>query len=118
MRGCGGEARTATRAKVPLGSIAMALGRPNRALVPTAASLKPLVLPASVVVAPEVRSIRRMRWLLRSCDAPGAGTLSERRKPATHQRQWRQRASLPRSGGGGGHHISEGSGARGCAACV
>ena len=60
-RGEAGEARTPTRAKVPLGSIATPLGELNRALVPTAASLKPLVLPASVVVAPVVTSTRRMR---------------------------------------------------------
>ena len=67
-RGYGGGRRTATSAKVPLGSIAMPTGRLNRAL-PPAPLLKPRVLPASVVVAPVAMSTRRIRWLLPSCDA-------------------------------------------------
>ena len=51
----------------------MPYGLENWALVPTPL-LEPLLLPASVVVSPLLRSIFRMRLLLVSCDA--AGTLS------------------------------------------
>ena len=57
-----GQARTLTSAKSPFGSIAMPIGLENWALVPTP-SLKPLLLPASVVVSPLLRSIFRIRWL-------------------------------------------------------
>eukprot|EP00964_Phaeocystis_antarctica_P114900 scaffold78857_cov57-Phaeocystis_antarctica.AAC.1 len=64
MRGHGGGRRTATSAKVPLGSIAMPPGYWNQAL-PPAPSPKPREpLPASVVVAPLAISTRRIRWLL------------------------------------------------------
>eukprot|EP00964_Phaeocystis_antarctica_P023327 scaffold13055_cov56-Phaeocystis_antarctica.AAC.4 len=69
MRGHGGGRRTATSAKVPLGSMATPNGPSNRAL-PRAPSRKPLLpLPASVVVAPVAMSTRRMRLPLWSCDA-------------------------------------------------
>ena len=71
----GGQARTATSAKVPLGSIATSAGEENCASVPSMASLKPsMPLPARVVTAPVVRSIRRIRWLPLACDASGTST--------------------------------------------
>ena len=77
MGGGAGEARTATSAKPPLGSIAMPTGYMNLAL-PPAPSRKPAEpLPASVVVAPVARSTRRTRWLPRSCDASWEDTLSK-----------------------------------------
>ena len=58
----GGQARTATSAKAPLGAIAILLGYSNCALVPMSASLKPgMPVPARVVVAPVVMSTRRIR---------------------------------------------------------
>ena len=57
-----GKASTVTSANVLLGSIATLLGLKNMALAPTP-SLKPGVLPASVVVAPVAMSTRRTRWL-------------------------------------------------------
>eukprot|EP00964_Phaeocystis_antarctica_P101189 scaffold66689_cov43-Phaeocystis_antarctica.AAC.1 len=62
MRGYAGGRRTATSAKVPLGSIATPFGYWNRAL-PPAPLVKPAEpLPASVVVAP-----------LRGGDCDGSG---------------------------------------------
>ena len=58
-----GSQRTATSANVPLGSIATSAGHLNRALA-AAPSRKPEVpSPASVVVDPVARSMRRMRSL-------------------------------------------------------
>ena len=65
-RVCRLGARTVTSAKLPLGSIAMPKGWLNRALV-ARPSLKPLVLPASVVVFPVGMSTRRTRWFVKSC---------------------------------------------------
>ena len=47
--------------KLPLGAIARLRGRLNCALVPTPSSLKPLPLPAKVVVAPVVLSLNSRR---------------------------------------------------------
>ena len=67
-RGGAGQARTATSAKVPLGAIAMPTGFSNWALAPTP-SLKPRVLPSSVVVSPVAISTRRTRSPPDFCDA-------------------------------------------------
>ena len=77
VRGAGmlGQARTLTSAKSPCGSIAMPIGELNRALVPTP-SLKPSVLPASVVVSPVVGSTFRMRWFFQSWIATSVIQLS------------------------------------------
>ena len=58
-----GQARTATSAKAPVGSIAIPLGLENWALVPTPSLNPSMPVPASVVVSPLVRLIFRMRWL-------------------------------------------------------
>ena len=60
----------------------MPYGLENWALVLTP-SLKPWLLPASVVVSLLLRSIFRMRLLLVSCDA--AGTLSRENVRATER---------------------------------
>ena len=92
-RGFAGWARTVTSAKLPLGSIAMPKGRSNRALVPRP-SLKPWVLPASVVVFPVGMSTRRTRWFEKSCKL-GAGNKIE-------QGINRVACSVVRLSGGGG----------------
>eukprot|EP00964_Phaeocystis_antarctica_P080940 scaffold50575_cov51-Phaeocystis_antarctica.AAC.1 len=52
MRGYGGGRRTATSAKVPLGSIATSCGEEKWALPPAPSPKPPVPLPASVVVDP------------------------------------------------------------------
>ena len=71
----GGGRRTATSAKVPLGSMVTPLGRLNRALLPSPSRKPRVPLPASVVVAPVAMSTRRMRLFQRSCDASLEDTL-------------------------------------------
>ena len=61
-----GQARTATSAKAPFGSIATPRGPLNRALAPSSSSLKPqssafMPLPARLVVAPVVLSLNPRR---------------------------------------------------------
>ena len=100
VRGVGGEARTPTSAKAPLGSIATPKRFLNCALVPTTSSLKPFTpLPARVVVAPVAISTRRMRLMPLSCDAYRARehTLSEEQVGGAMC--------------GGGHQTLEGGGA-------
>ena len=64
----GGQARTVTSAKSPLGAIATPMGRMNWALVPELPSLKPVTpLPASVVVAPVVLPLNLRRPRIPSC---------------------------------------------------
>ena len=68
-RGGAGQARTATRAKPPLGAMSMLQGMENWALVPTPLRKPRTALPATVVVSRVARSMRRM--LVLSCDAWG-----------------------------------------------